>query len=207
MSTQKQNEAEHRQREPGDDRAAGGLEAVDLRDDVAEDVREGEQEEAAVGDERAEGHALGGADVGQDHDDGHEGQHGREVGAEPAEAKAARTRPGAGETDEGEAGLTAMVEFQSRKWFAQLPALVVSSRSPRISAGDRSVDARVVTRCILAPLTPRLAPTKARGTRRAAPPGHRGSAARPAADHARRGRASFTGPTTQPLRPGGTMGA
>src|SRR5699024_5299478 len=63
------------QTETGDHGLAGGLETVDLADHVAEDVGEGEQERAAVGDDGAEADDLRGRDV---RDDEHRAEHGEE---------------------------------------------------------------------------------------------------------------------------------
>jgi hypothetical protein len=60
---------QHRERlhgEADEHRAACGAEAVHLAEHVADDVGQGKDEEAAVGEQRPERHALGGRDVGDE---------------------------------------------------------------------------------------------------------------------------------------------
>src|SRR5699024_3591650 len=74
----------------GEDGAASAARPVELGDDVAEDVREREEEEAAVGDDLeagaghvAEADALGGTDAGEEHHGDHGGEEDVEVRAAP----------------------------------------------------------------------------------------------------------------------------
>ena len=61
------------------DRAPGGFEAIALGEHVADDIGQREQKEGAVGNQRAELHALSGVDIGNE--EGHH-KHGDQPGVE-----------------------------------------------------------------------------------------------------------------------------